>query len=107
MASNSSGTPVEQVRAQPCDRQSEPLAVGARERERVRAEVAAGHDQIGTLVLQRERDRAAAGTDVEHARARAAARAPTSTSSSVSGRGISARRSTASSSRRKPRRPTM
>ena len=89
----------EQVGVQPAHLQPEPRAVRARELERRLADVAAGERQVRALVLERERDRAAAGADVQHARAVRAARARPSTSSSVSGRGTSARGSTAARAR--------
>ena len=58
-----------QVSAQPRDLQPEPLPVGARQRERVVAEIAARQEQVRALVLQRQRHGAAAGAHVEHARA--------------------------------------
>ena len=68
--------------------------------------VGRGHLALRQLVGDRQGDRAGAGADVEH-RAPARSSSASSTSSSVSGRGISTRRSTASSMRRNPLRPTM
>ena len=71
--------------------------------------VDAGDARTRMLVRDRERDRAAPRSDVEDARAR---RGPAirarqrSTTTSVSGRGTSTRRSTLSTSRRKPHSPS-
>ncbi len=61
---------LEQVALEQRDVEPEPLGVGARDGQRVRAGVGGDHLEVGPLGLERQRDRARAGADVGHARAR-------------------------------------
>src|SRR5690606_23481205 len=58
----------EPVGLEPLDVEPEPLAVLARDRERLGARIDAEDDRIAPLVLDRERERTAAGAEIEHAR---------------------------------------
>ena len=68
-ASSRPGTPREQVALAAARRRARAARVGARDGERVRADVGRDHLQVGPLVLERQRDRARARADVD-ARAR-------------------------------------
>ena len=85
---------LEQVGAHEADLEPQPRRVGARDDERVLADVGRRDREVGALVLERQRDRAAAGADVDHARALSGRSSAASTSVSVSGRGMSTRGST-------------
>ena len=86
--------------------QLQPRRVGPGHLHRRGRGVRGAHQQIRSLVQQRERHRARPGANVVHP-GPAGSYSATSTSNSVSGRGISTRESTKSSIRRKPRRPRM
>ena len=96
----------EQVRLQPADVEPQARGVRAGQLERALAEVAAADPRSARSSRAPARPRRSRCRRRAPA-SRAGSASADSTRCSVSGRGIRARRSTASSSRRKPRRPTM